>query len=93
MPKDKIHSEYADQLNRCSCSIGANYIEAIEGESKKDFFHRIKICRKESKESGYWLDLISEASPGLDEEIVPLRKEIFEYIRLFTSILSKQLKN
>ena len=50
--------EYGKQLVRASGSVGANYIEANEALSKKDFIMRIKRCRKEAKESAYWLRLI-----------------------------------
>ena len=50
--------EYGKQVVRASGSVGANYIEANEALSKKDFIMRIKICRKEAKESAYWLRLI-----------------------------------
>lgn len=50
--------EDSKQLIKSSGSVGANYIEANEAFSKKDFYHRIKISRKESKESGYWLKLV-----------------------------------
>ena len=58
LPKTMSNLEYGKQLIRSSGSIGANYIEANEALSKKDFIMRIKICRKESKESGYWLRLV-----------------------------------
>ncbi len=58
LPKDTINLELISQVVRASGSVGANYIEANESLSKKDFFHRIKICRKEAKESRYWLRLI-----------------------------------
>jgi len=48
---------------RASGSVGANYIEANEALSDKDFVYRVKICRKESKESVYWLRLIHETNP------------------------------
>jgi len=50
--------EDGKQLLRASGSVGANYIEANESLSKKDFVMRIKICRKEAKESSYWLKLV-----------------------------------
>lgn len=90
LSKDKISIEYSDQLNRCSCSVGANYVEANEAESRKDFFHRIKICRKESKESRYWLQLILHAYPDLQNEIQPLISESTEYVRLFSATLRSQ---
>ena len=58
LPKTISNFEDGKQLVRSSGSIGANYIEANESLSKKDFLMRIKICRKEAKESRYWLDLI-----------------------------------
>lgn len=59
LPKTLQNVEYSKQLVRSSGSVGANYIEANESLGKKDFLMRIKICRKESKESRYWLELIS----------------------------------
>ena len=58
LPKNVQNIEISKQLVRSSSSVGANYIEANESLSRKDFVMRIKICRKESKESGYWLKLI-----------------------------------
>ena len=58
IPKDLGNIEDAKQLVKASGSVGANYIEANEALSKKDFIHRIKICRKEAKECRYWLRLI-----------------------------------
>ena len=55
---DLVNKEDIKQLVRSSGSIGANYIEANEALSKKDFLMRIKICRKEAKESVYWLRLV-----------------------------------
>ena len=57
------------QLIRASSSIGANYIEANESLSEKNFIMRIKICRKEAKESRYWLRLIdTQENPKLENE-------------------------
>ena len=58
LPKTISNSEDGKQLVRSSGSVGANYIEANEALSKKDFNYRIKISRKESKESVYWLKII-----------------------------------
>ena len=58
LPKTIGNIEDSKQLVRSSGSVGANYIEANEALSKKDFLHRIKICRKEVKETRYWLRLI-----------------------------------
>jgi four helix bundle protein len=58
IPRTVASIEDTKQLVRSSGSIGANYIEANESLSKRDFLMRIKICRKEAKESRYWLQLI-----------------------------------
>ncbi len=62
LPRTSSNNEYASQVVRSSGSVGANYIEANEALSKKDFLMRIKICRKEAKESAYWLRLIVETN-------------------------------
>src|SRR5919198_3047655 len=62
IPKTLANIEDTKQVVRASGSVGANYIEANESLSKKDFVMRIKICRKEAKESRYWLRLIEANS-------------------------------
>jgi four helix bundle protein len=82
--------EYLKQLLNASSSVGANYIEANEALSKKDFKMRIKICRKESKESAYWLRLIIETN---DEDYqnngTKLFNEAVELKKIFSAILLK----
>ncbi len=82
--------EDGKQLVRSSGSVGANYIEANEALSKKVFIMRVKICRKESKESRYWLKLldIRDASEQENERI-SLIKEATELMNIFGSILRK----
>lgn len=58
LPKVLSNYEDARQVVRSSGSVAANYLEAQEGVSRKDFFFRIKVCRKESRESGLWLKLL-----------------------------------
>jgi len=62
LPKDVINIRLIGQLINASGSVGANYREANEALSKKDFVHRMKITRKECKESSYWLELLKEAN-------------------------------
>ena len=82
--------EDGKQLIRSSGSVGANYIEANESLSKKDFIMRIKICRKESKETEYWLQLIDVNSHSeLENERKGLIKEVGELRKIFGSILEK----
>jgi len=57
LPKGISYSEISKQLVRSAGSVGANYIEANESLSKKDFLMRVKISKKEAKESHYWLNL------------------------------------
>lgn len=89
LPKNVINNELIGQLVDASGSIGANYREANDALSKKDFKHRIKITRKESKETHYWLELLLEANPEYKEEIVVLRNEAMELKKIFSSIADK----
>ncbi len=82
--------EYGKQAVRTSGSVGANYIETNEALSKKDFIMRIKICRKEAKESAYWLRLIVETNGDkYTEDGTELFKEATELKKIFSSILEK----
>jgi four helix bundle protein len=84
--KDIANNEDVKQLVRSSGSIGANYIEANESLSKKDFAMRIKISRKEAKESTYWLKLLM-VSDNLEAERVRLTKESVELMKILSAIL------
>lgn len=77
------------QLARASGSVGANYIEANESLSKKDFAMRIKICRKESKESRYWLSLLDLNDNESVLQRSKLIQESTELLRIFSAILKK----
>lgn len=89
LPKNTINIELISQAVRASGSIGANYIEANESLSKKDFINRIKICRKEAKESRYWLGLIASAEADMKKEIDGLMQESTELMNIFGAILQK----
>jgi len=70
--------------------VGANYIEANEAISKKDFQYRIKICRKEEKESRFFLRLLdTKNDDGLNKERVDLAQEAMELTKIFGAILNK----
>jgi four helix bundle protein len=89
LPRSVTTEDDARQLVRASGSVAANYVEANEALSKKDFRMRIKICRKESKESGLWLRLLGTA-PGVGlVEQAALLQEAREYVRIFSAILLK----
>ncbi len=78
------------QLIRSSGSVGANYIEANEALSKKDFRMRVRISRKEAKESKYWLRLIDTAGDDRqDQEKHWLIGEAMALVKIFSSILQR----
>ena len=78
--------EDSKQLIRASGSIGANYIEANEALGKKDFAMKIKICRREAKESRYWLSLV-DADAKLEPERERLMGEANELMKIFGAIV------
>ena len=80
--------EIARQLVRSSGFVGANYIEANESLGEKDFAMRIKIYRKEAKESRYWLQLL-ESTPDLSGSQAHLTQESTELMKIFGAILEK----
>jgi four helix bundle protein len=90
LPKTIANIEDVKQLIRAAGSVGANYIEANESLGKKDFLMKIKICRKESKESAYFLKLINETNElGNNDEAERLIREAIELKKIFSSIIEK----
>ena len=89
--KSEIQSD-VHQLIRSSGSVGANYIEANDALSKKDFLMRIRICLKETKETEYWLKLIHETYPDSDKlRMSELIKEAHELRCIFAKIIQTTL--
>ena len=86
-PKDPINNPLITQIVRAGTSIGANYMEADGAQSKKDFRHKISICKKESKETKHWLRMIAKANPGRQAECQELSREAQELTLIFSSIL------
>lgn len=94
LPKNLVNNEYVTQLVRSGSSPGANYIEANECIGDKDFNMKIKACRRESKESSYWLRLvITDGSEEMENERKALRQEAKEFVLIFNSILKKREAN
>jgi four helix bundle protein len=89
LPKTIANVEIMKQIIRSSGSVGANYIEANEALSKKDFAMRIKICRKEAKESRYWLRLIEVRGEEAEMRRQSLINEATELMKIFGSIVEK----
>jgi len=77
------------QLIRCSTSVGANYCEADDAESRRDFKHKIGICKKESHECKHFLRMLTTALPELKLYIDTLQKEARELNLIFNSIYKK----
>lgn len=91
IPKNINIYEDSKQLLRSSGSIGANYIEANESLSKKDFVMRIKIARKEAKETIYWLNLIDITDESFRIIQVDLIREATELMKILSTIMRKSL--
>lgn len=89
VPKNQANIVITNQLLRSGTSIGANYREACEAESSKDFVHKIKILLKEAKESVYWLELLTKSNNIHKTKLEKLSKEVDEFIKIFSKILSK----
>ncbi|MBP9772015.1 MAG: four helix bundle protein [Candidatus Pacebacteria bacterium] len=90
LPKSLQNFEDTKQLIRSSGSIGANYIEANEAISKKDFILRIRISRKEAKETLYWLKLIDVGeSKSLASKRIILVQEACELMNILSAIMRK----
>ncbi len=88
LPRTIANFEDIPQLIRCSGSVAANYIEANDALSRKDFFMRVKICRKEAKESRLWLKLIyMPNNEELENEKNELIQEATELMNIFGAIL------
>lgn len=95
LPKNLINVEDIKQLLKSSGSVGANYIEANEALSKKDFIMRMRISRKESKETTYWIRLILDTSldPELDKEGDRLLNESIQLTKIGSSIIENSLQS
>lgn len=89
LPRSIINIEDGKQLIRSSGSVGANYIEANEALGKKDFAMRMKIARKEAKESRYWLRLLDANDPENEKVRMGLIQESTELLKIFTAIVMK----
>lgn len=93
LPRTLSNIEYGKQLIRASGSSAANYIEANEAISRKDYYHRVKICRKEAKESRLWIRICEpRKQTDQEKEQKELIDESVELTKIFGSILEKNKK-
>ncbi|MFA6306203.1 MAG: four helix bundle protein [Patescibacteria group bacterium] len=92
LPQDTISRPLINQIIRSGTSIGANYSEADEASSKKDFLNKIAIAKKETKETKYWLRIIAHALPQYKDEARILWREAQELNLIFAAI-TRNCKN
>jgi four helix bundle protein len=91
LPKNAANTEYIPQLLKAGSSPGANYIEANESIGDKDFKMKIKTCRREAKESRYWLGLvITDGAASMENERIALMQEAKELVLIFSTILKNR---
>jgi four helix bundle protein len=85
VPLTPVTRSLISQLVRAGTSVGANYCEADGAESRKDFRHRIAICRREARETCYWLEMLATALPGARGSTVELKQEAKELTLIFSA--------
>jgi len=92
-PNSISNRAYLYQLAKSSGSVGANYLEANNALSKKDFVMRVRISLKEARESGYWLQLLDLSGQARNLEVQRLRliRECDELVKIFSTIIKKSL--
>ena len=93
IPKSEVTRSLISQLVRAGTSVGANYCEADDAESKKDFIHKIGICKKEARESKHWLRMVVTAEPDLRDKAKKLWIEAKELNLIFNAIIRSGRKN
>lgn len=85
LPKTEENVIYSRQILRSSSSVGVNYAEAVYAHTRQDFLHGINICRKETSETFYWLQLIFEANPLFQPKMNNLLDENKQILKIFIS--------
>src|SRR3989338_6931112 len=89
LPRNPMNDRLVGQVVGSSGSIGANYREANDALGTKDFVHKLKISRREAKETIHWLELIVVANPSVEKKVSLLIKEAIELRNILSSIISK----
>ncbi len=89
MPRNELTRRIIDQLVGCSTSTGANYCEADDAESPKDFKHKIGLCKKESREAKYFFRMAAVAVPEMADRARKFWVEAKELNLIFNSIYKK----
>lgn len=86
IPRSQVNNRLIDQLVGAGTSVGANYCEADDGVSKPDFKHRIGTCRKEARETKFFLRMVAVAEPDLKSEAREIWREAHALHRIFSRI-------
>ncbi|MFA6427752.1 MAG: four helix bundle protein [Candidatus Magasanikbacteria bacterium] len=86
--ENNLNKNILSQLIRSVTSVGANYCEANGSSSKKDFRNKIYICKKEVKETSYWIEMLAEVESSQKDELRKLWKESHELTLIFGKISS-----
>jgi len=89
IPQNFVNSSLINQLVRAATSVGANYAEADDAYSKKEFLLKIGTCKKEARETKHWLRMVATAEPGLKEKARNLWQEAKELHLIFAAISRK----
>lgn len=89
LPRNSMNNRLIGQVVGSSGSVGANYREANDALGKKDFIMRLKISRKEAKESLHWLELIEEANPNISSRMQSIKQEAKELKNILSAIIDK----
>lgn len=93
LPNSCVNTPLISQLVRSATSVGANYCEADDAESKRDFRRKIGLCRKEARETKYWLRMIAIAAPPKKIAARPLWIEAKELHLIFAAIIRTTDRN
>jgi four helix bundle protein len=86
-PLSPVNTPVISQLVRAGTSVGANYCEADDAESRKDFCHKVGICKKEARETKYWLRMVAAADPCCKDKARLLWQEAKELHLIFAKII------
>lgn len=92
LPRNPINDRLTGQCTGSAGSIGANYREANDALGKKDFLCRMRISRKEAKETLHWLELIEEANPTIKSRMQDIKRECMEIKNILSAIIIKTEK-
>src|SRR3954447_10072596 len=91
MRLDSVTMPLIKQLVRSGTSIGANYVEADEAGSKKEFSYRISVCRREARETQFWLRMLVAAKPDVKDQARGLWREAKELVLILAAINRKAI--